>query len=145
MAGTDDGNRQVALTLDQVAVVLGLNPEQFEALDLKLGGIHGAVDKLAENISEPDTSVTAEVQSLKEAVSVGLADLRQSITDLNNTIHERSVDLAKWLAAIALAAANPNNNEAAVQAKIDEITASLNASAQEQEDALNQANQLKET
>lgn len=134
----DDGNRQVALTLDQLAIVLGLNPAQFEALDLKLGGIHGAVDKLAENIAEPDTSVAAEIASLKQEVVVGFAGMNQSIANLNNTIHERAVDLAKWLAAIALATANPEDNTAAVQAKIDEITAELRASSNVVEDAINQ-------
>ena len=141
----DDGNRQVALTLERLGVVLGLDAEQFKALldlgaqqDANLDGINGAINKLAEGIAPVDSSLAAEIQSLKEVVSVGLFDVRQSVVDLNNTIHERSVDLAKWLAAIALAAANPENNEAAVQAKIDEITANIRTSSDVVEDAINQ-------
>lgn len=118
----DDGNRQLS-------IALSLSTEQFNALDLKLGGIHGAIDKLAENIAEPDTSVATEIASLKEVVSVGFADLRQSITDLNNTIFDASNNLAKWLAAIALAASTPDDNSAEVQAKIDELTTSLKPEA----------------
>lgn len=140
----DDGNRQVALTVDQFAVSLGLNAEQFEALDLKLGGIHGAVDKLAENISEPDTSVAAEIASLKQEMSVGFAGVNQSLANLNNTIHERSIDLAKWLAAIALAAANPADNTAEIQKLIDAQAAKLDNDATAINDALNQVNQKKE-
>lgn len=134
----DDGNRQVALTLDQIAIALGLNPQQFESLDLKLGGIHGALDKLAENVSEPDTSVANEISLLKHEVSVGFSGLQQSIANLDNTIMDRSIDLAKWLAAIALATSTPEDNSAAVQAKIDEITAELRASSNLVEDAINQ-------
>lgn len=118
----DDGNRQLS-------VLLGLDPQQFEALDLKLGAIHGAVDKIAENIAEPDTSVAKEIASLKEVVSFGFADIRQSITDLNNTIFDASNNLAKWLAAIALAASTPEDNSAEVQKKIDELTAILKPEA----------------
>lgn len=142
MAATDDGNRQVALTLSDIEFVLGLDAEQFDKLielavqqDANLDGINGAIDKLAENVSEPDTSVAAEIRSLKEVISTGFADTRQSITDLNNTIHERSVDLAKWLAAIALAASTPEDNSAAVQAKIDELTALLKPEADAFEEA----------
>ena len=129
---SDDGNRQVALTVERMGIVLGLDPEQFKALldiaaqqDANLDGINGAINKLAENISPPDTSVVAEIQSLKEVISTGFADTRQSITDLNNTIHERAVDLAKWLAAIALAASTPDDNSAAVQALIDKNAADV--------------------
>lgn len=134
----DDGNRQVVVTLSDIALALGLNPQQFEALDLKLGAIHGAVDKLAENVSDPDTSVAAEIASLKQEIIVGFNDINQSLANLNNTIHERSVDLAKWLAAIALATSNPDNNEAAVQAKIDEITRDIRTSTDAVEEAINQ-------
>lgn len=122
---SDDGNRQVALTVDQIAIALGLNPQQFEALDLKLGGIHGAVDKLAENISEPDTSVATEIRLLRQEITVGFDGVRQSIADLNNTIFERFTDAAKWLAAIALAASTPDDNSAAVQAQIDQHAAEI--------------------
>lgn len=116
----DDGNRQV-----NISASLALNPEQFEALDLKLGGIRGSVDKLAENIAEPDTSVAHEIASLKEMVSVGFNDVRQSITDLNNTIFDASNNLGKWLAAIALAASTPEDNSTEVQKQIDKHAAEI--------------------
>lgn len=131
----DDGNRQLAISL-------GLNPEQFEAVDLKLGAIHGAVDKIAENIAEPDTSVAREIASLKEVVSFGFADIRQSITDLNNTIFDASNNLAKWLAAIALAASTPEDNSAEVQKQIDAATAQLKSST-DALDSVVKANQPK--
>lgn len=138
----DDGNRQVALTLDQIEVVLGLNAEQFDLLlklgmqqDANLDGINGAINKLAENVSDPDTSVAAEIASLKQEIIVGFNNINQSLANLNNTIHERSVDLAKWLAAIALAASTPEDNSAAVQAKIDELTALLKPEADAFEEA----------
>lgn len=135
----DDGIRQVSINAS-----LALNPEQFEALDLKLGGIHGAVDKLAENIAEPDTSVAAEISSLKEMVSVGFNDIRQSITDLNNTIFDASNNLGKWLAAIALATSTPEDNSAEVQKQIDAVASSINQTATEQQEALDKFNQPKE-
>lgn len=118
----DDGIRQVS-----ISALLALNPEQFQTLDLKLGGIHGAVDKLAENIAEPDTSVAAEIASLKEMVGVGFNDVRQSITDLNNTIFDASNNLGKWLAAIALAASTPDDNSKEVQEQINKHAAEINA------------------
>lgn len=139
----DDGNRQVALTVDQIAIVLGLNPQQFEALDLKLGGIHGAINKLAENISEPDTSVATEVRLLRQEITVGFDGVRQSIADLNNTIFERFTDAAKWLAAIALAASTPDDNSAEVQKQIDAFTQQLKSSTDEL-DAAVKANQPKQ-
>lgn len=141
----DDGNRQVAVTLNGVSVELGLNPEQFKALldlgaqqDLNLDGINGAINKLAENISPPDTSVAAEIVSLKQEIATGFAGVNQSIANLNNTIFDRAVDLAKWLAAIALAASTPDDNSAAVQAKIDELTQNLRTSTDAVEAAINQ-------
>ena len=129
---SDDGNRQVALTVERLAVELGLSPEQFKALldlgaqqDLNLDGINGAINKLAENVSEPDTSVAAEIASLKQEMAVGFAGVNQSIANLNNTIFDRSVDLAKWLAAIALAAANPADNTTEIQALIDKNAADV--------------------
>ena len=114
----DDGNRQVALTLEQVAVSVGLNAEQFDTLDMKLNGINGAINKLAENVSEPNTSVAAEIAvlndrvaelgaqaaGLKEAVTTGATDLRDSLATLTTTISNMDQNLGKWLAAIALAA-----------------------------------------
>lgn len=125
----DDGNRQVELKLGQVAIGIGLDPAQFESLDLKLGAIHGAVDKLAENVSsEPDTSVANEIMLLKQEVVVGFSGLQQSFANLNNVIFDRSVDLAKWLAAIALATANPADNTAQIQALIDKYAADVRTS-----------------
>lgn len=133
----DDGNRQVALTLDTVKVAVGLSEAQFNVLEMELNGINSAVNKLAENVAEPDTSVAAEIQSLKEVVSVGFNDVRQSITDLNNVIFERSVDLAKWLAAIALAASTPDDNSAAVQAQIDKHAAEIRTEREKLQSSLN--------
>jgi SMC interacting uncharacterized protein involved in chromosome segregation len=129
----DDGNRQVAVALSISDV--SLSSTQFEALDTKLGGIDGAINKLAENIAEPDTNVAAEIQSLKQELVVGFAGINQSIANLNNVIFERSADLAKWLAAIALAASTPEDNSAEVQKKVDELTALLKPEA----DAFEQA------
>lgn len=147
----DDGNRQVALTVDQIAVSLGLNAEQFDKLvelgvqqDANLDGINGAINKLAENVSPPDTSLAAEIVSLKQEMSVGFAGVNQSLANLNNVIMDRAVDLAKWLAAIALAAANPADNTAEIQKLIDEQAAKLDRDATAINEALNQVNQTKE-
>lgn len=117
----DDGNRQIAISL-------GLDAAQFEALDLKLGGIHGAVDKLAENISEPDTSLAAEVSLLRN-------ELGMRLTAINDSIITASDNLGKWLSAIALAASTPDDNSAEVQQKIDEASAAMKSST----DALDSA------
>lgn len=130
---SDDGNRQVALTLDQLAVVLGLNPEQFDTLDTKLGGIEDAVNKLGED----DTNISAEIISLKQEMSVGFTGINQSIANLNNVIFERSVDLAKWLAAIALAASTPDDNSAAVQAQIDKHAAEIRTEREKLQSSIN--------
>lgn len=143
MALTDDGNRQVTVSLGQIAVALGLNPEQFATLEAQLGGINGAVNKLAENVADPETSVAAEIVSLKQEIAVGFAGVNQSIANLNNTIHDRAVDLAKWLAAIALAAANPADNTAEVQAQIDKFTAEIKSST-DALDSVVKANQPKQ-
>lgn len=135
----DDGIRQVSINAS-----LALNSEQFEAIDLKLGGIHGAVDKLAENIAEPDTSVAAEIVSLKQEISVGFADLRQSITDLNNTIFEASNNIGKWLAAIALATSTPEDNSAQVQEQINKHAAEINAVREKLQSSIDR-NQPKES
>jgi hypothetical protein len=109
----DDGNRQVM-------IALSLSAEQFNALDTKLGGIDGAINKLAENISAPDTSVAAEISLLRNEVGMRL-------TALNETIVQASENLGKWLAAIALAAANPNDNSEQVQQRIDQIASQVKA------------------
>lgn len=107
-----------------VKVSAEFNAEQFEALDLKLGAIHGAVDKLAENISSPETSVAAEVALLRNELGMRFTQL--------------SDNMGKWLAAIALAAADPEDNTAEVQAKIDFLTAELKPEADALEQAGNQ-------
>jgi len=109
----DDGNRQVM-------IALSLSAEQFAALDTKLGGIDGAINKLAENISEPDTSVAAEISLLRN-------ELGMRFTALNQTFIDMSENLGKWLAAIALAAANPEDNTAQIQQRIDQITSQVKA------------------
>ena len=135
MAGTDDGNRQVALTVDQVAIALGLNAEQFDKLvelgvqqDANLDGINGAINKLAEGIAPVDSSLAAEIASLKQEIVIGFSGMSQSIANLNNVIFDAQNNLAKWLAAIALAASTPDDNSIEVQRKIDEATASMKSS-----------------
>jgi uncharacterized phage infection (PIP) family protein YhgE len=118
----DDGKREVALSL-------GLDPAQFNAIDGKLGGIDGAINRLAENVSPVDTSIAAEIALLKEMVSVGFADMAQGLANLNNTIFDASNNIGKWLAAIALAAANPADNTAEVQAHIDKLTTQIKQQA----------------
>lgn len=129
----DDGIREVSINAS-----LALNPEQFEAIDLKLGGIHGAVDKLAENIAEPDTNLAAEIVSLKQEIVVGFAGVQQSLSNLENTIFDASNNLGKWLAAIALASSTPEDNSAEVQKRIDAFTADLKQSSTTVEDAITQ-------
>lgn len=109
----DDGNRQLS-----ISAALELSKEQFEALDLKLGSIHGAVDKLAENISEPDTSLAAEVSLLRN-------ELGMRLTALNESINNASENLGKWLSAIALATSTPDDNSAEVQKQIDKHAAEI--------------------
>lgn len=109
----DDGNRQLS-----ISAALELSKEQFEALDLKLGGIHGAVDKLAENISEPDTNLAAEVSLLRN-------ELGMRLTALNESINNASENLGKWLSAIALATSTPDDNSAEVQKQIDKHAAEI--------------------
>lgn len=120
----DDGNRQLAISL-------GLNPEQFEALDTKLGGIDGAVNKLAENVSSPDTDLATEISKLRTEVVAQLTASNESSVALAQAITLASENLGKWLAAIAIAAANPNDNSAEIQRQIDEVTAQLNTSTAE--------------
>lgn len=107
----DDGNRQVA-------IALSLSAEQFNALDTKLGGIDGAINKLAENISEPDTSLAAEVSLLRN-------ELGMRLTMINQTILEASDNIGKWLSAIALAASTPDDNSTQVQQQIDKFTSEI--------------------
>jgi len=114
----DDGNRQLAISL-------GLNPEQFEALDTKLGGIDGAVNKLAENVSSPDTDLAAEISKLRTEVVAQLIASNESSVALAQAITLASENLGKWLAAIALVAANPDNNSEEVQRHVDTITNSV--------------------
>lgn len=114
----DDGNRQLS-----IAASLALSSEQFEALDLKLGGIHGAVDKLAENISEPDTNLAAEISLLRNELGMRLTAINESVNAMSNNV-------AKWLSAIALASSTPDDNSAEVQALINENAAEIKAARQ---------------
>lgn len=146
----DDGNRQVALTVERVGVELGLNAEQFDTLtdlmsqqEQQLGAIGGAVLNLTERIAEPDTSVAAEIRLLRQEITVGFSGIQQSIADLNNTIFERFTDAAKWLAAIALAASTPDDNSAAVQAQIDQHAAEIKTAKETLQSSINR-NQPKE-
>jgi len=75
-----------------------------------------------------DTSVAAEVSALR--VEVGMR-----LTALNETVNQMSLNLGKWLAAIALAVANPADNTAEVQAHIDQLTNQI----KQQADAVNAA------
>ncbi len=124
----DDGNRQLAISM-------GLNPEQFEALDTKLGGIDGAINRLAENISEPDTSLAAEVSLLRN-------ELGMRLTAINESVVNASENIGKWLAAVALAASTPDDNSAEVQKQIDQFTSQLKTGTDEL-DAAVKANQPK--
>lgn len=123
MGASDDGNRQVA-------IALGLNVEQFNALDTKLGGIDGAINRLAENISEPDTSLAAEVALLRN-------ELGMKLTMINETIIEASANIGKWLSAIALAASTPDDNSAEVQKRIDEYAAQVRVRREKLQSAIN--------
>ena len=101
-----------------INITAEFSEQQFGALDTKLNGIVGAVDKLAENVSGPDTSVAAEIALLRNELGLRLTQL--------------SDNLGKWLAAIALAIADPDNNTAEVQAHIDKVTQQI----KQQTDAL---------
>ena len=107
----DDGNRQVA-------IALALNTEQFNALDEKLGGIDGAINKLAEGVSQPDTDLAAQVSLLRN-------ELGMRLTIINQSIIEASANIGKWLSAIALATSTPNDNSAEVQRQIDAFTSEI--------------------
>lgn len=75
----------------------------------------------------------------EEKVVLELSSIKAAINNL-------SANMGKWLAAIALAAANPADNTAEVQKKVDAITAEMNASADAVEDAIEGATkQLKES
>ena len=110
----DDGNRQLAISM-------GLNPEQFETLDVKLDRISDAINGLAKNISEPDKNLAAEVSLLRN-------ELGMRLTLLNQSIVEASANVGKWLSAIAIATSTPEDNSEEVQKQIDEITSQLNIS-----------------
>jgi len=109
----DDGKREVAISL-------ALSPEQFEAIDGRLGGIDGAINRLGENVSSVDTSVAAEVSTLRIELGMRLTAINESITTM-------SENLGKWLAAIALAVANPADNTAEVQAHINQVASDIKA------------------
>lgn len=107
----------------QIGISLSLSDEQFEALDLKLGAIDGAINKLAENISQPDTSVAAEISLLRNEIGMRLTALSESVNAMSD-------NLAKWLSAIALASSTPDDNSAEVQEQIDKHAAEINAARQ---------------
>jgi hypothetical protein len=121
----DDGKREVALSL-------GLDQTQFDAIDGKLGGIDGAINRLGENVSSVDTSVAAEVSTMRIELGMRLTAINESITTM-------SENLGKWLAAIALAVANPDDNSAAIQAHIDKLTAEIKQQTDATQAAVNNA------
>ena len=114
----DDGKREVGVSL-------GLDAVQFQALDEKLGGIDGAINRLAENVAPVDSSLANEVSLLRN-------ELGMRLTALDQTVMAASENIGKWLAAIALATANPADNSAEVQAHIDQLAKQL----KQQTDAL---------
>lgn len=113
----------------QIGISLSLSDEQFDALDLKLGAIHGAVDKLAENISEPDTSVAAEISLLRN-------ELGMRLTAINESVNAMSDNIAKWLSAIV--PSNPDDNSEQQQ-QVDGLASQLDQVANEEEQALKQS------
>lgn len=54
-------------------------------------------------------------------------------------IVDHSKNTGKWLSAVAIAAANPEDNTAEVQKAIDKLTADINASSDEVEAELNES------
>lgn len=120
----DDGNRQIA-------IALSIGNEQFTALDERLGDMEAKLGDISDSMSGADTNVAAEVQSLKQEIAAGFSGLQQSLANLNDSlftaITELSNNTGKWLAAIALAAANPADNTAEVQRQIDTAAASIKA------------------
>lgn len=75
----------------------------------------------------------------EEKVVLELSSIKASINNL-------STNLGKWLSAIALAAANPADNTAEVQKKLDDIAAGLTNSADVVESAIKEiTNQSKES
>lgn len=75
----------------------------------------------------------------EEKVVLELSSIKAAINNL-------SANMGKWLAAIALAAANPADNTAEVQKVIDQLTADINASTDVVEGAIEETtNQPKES
>lgn len=60
-------------------------------------------------------------------------------------ILEHSKNTGKWLSAVAVAAANPEDNTEEVQKLLDEKAAEIDASGKSMEEALAQFNQPKES
>jgi hypothetical protein len=119
----DDGKRELEQT-------------QFETLDGKLGGIDGAINRLAENVSDPDTSVAAEVALFRNEVGMRLTALNESAAMVGQAVNSLSENLGKWLAAIALASATPEDNSAEVKelaGRIKNQVDALDASAKQQQ------------
>lgn len=99
-----------------------LEQKQFQQLDAALGGLNGAVNKLAEGVAPVDSSVHA-------------------------AIGDMSANLAKWQAAqlqaikdgfILLANVFSNPQTPEDQAKLDALTATLRTEADALEDAAEQ-------
>lgn len=68
----------------------------------------------------------------EEALLFELRAIRLAIVD-------HSTNTGKWLAAVAKAAANPEDNSAEVQQLVDQLAAEINASADELEQTTNEA------
>jgi hypothetical protein len=68
----------------------------------------------------------------------------EELRALRRSVDALSANTGKWLAAVAMAAANPADNSTEVQKAVDKIAAELNASATAEEDALKNFNQPKE-
>jgi alkylhydroperoxidase/carboxymuconolactone decarboxylase family protein YurZ len=78
---------------------------------------------------DPKERDERETKRLKgdELVAYHLSALRVAIVDVSDKIQQLSDNTGKWLAAIALAAANPDNNTDEVQKHIDEAASAVKA------------------
>jgi ABC-type transporter Mla subunit MlaD len=57
-----------------------LDPAQFKQLDMQIGGLNGAVNKLAESISPNDSSLHAAVSELSNNLAKWQAEQSRAIT-----------------------------------------------------------------
>lgn len=69
----------------------------------------------------------------EEKMVLELSSIKASINNLTKAIRAHSDNTGKWLAALALAASNPEDNSAEVQRALDQIAADINASSDEVE------------